>query len=147
PNPFGSSGVFQVPIGGGNAVQLASGGSPSLIAADSQNVYWADTISGDLARVPVNGGNAVTIASSANISAYFTQALVANGLYVYWLNGPTTSPDGGVVAGGAVMRVQATGGPTQTIALAQFPKSLAIDSTSVYWTDATAGTVMKVAKP
>jgi hypothetical protein len=42
------------------------------------------------------------------------------------------------------MKVAVGGGPASTLAHAGAPNNIAIDATSVYWTDERANTVMKV---
>ena len=65
-----------------------------------------------------------------------TNRLRIDDLNVYW-----TANDG------TVQSVPLAGGAVTTIATGLNPCGLALDSTTVYWTDIGAGTVSKVAKP
>jgi hypothetical protein len=54
-----------------------------------------------------------------------------------------SSVEGG--SSGYIKRVSANGGPVTTLASGQnLPQYLAIDTTSVYWTNSGAGTVMRL---
>jgi hypothetical protein len=73
---------------------IASGQtSPSGIAIDEANVYWANTGSsmgsGSIAKVAIAGGSVVTIASGLSGPV----SLAVDARYVYWVN----SADGSVM--------------------------------------------------
>jgi hypothetical protein len=66
------------------------------------------------------------------------QGMATDGSYVYWTN---YDPNG------SVMKAPVGGGTATTLAPAQNkPVFVAVDSTSVYWTNAGDGTVMKTGK-
>jgi hypothetical protein len=46
----------------------------------------------------------------------------------------------------AAVKISLSGGAPATLATGQTPADIATDSTTVYWTDSKAGTVMKLAK-
>jgi hypothetical protein len=73
--------IASVPIGGGPAATLATGGmSPSGLASDGASVYWADGVAGTISSVPVTGGH-VSVLASAQLSPGF---VVVDETSVYW---------------------------------------------------------------
>jgi len=68
-------GVYSVPIGGGNIVQLASAFQVSALATDGVNVYFAN---GSLQKVPVGGGTPTVLGSSG------AGAIVLDSMSVYY---------------------------------------------------------------
>ena len=76
-----------------NALRRAGHTSPSGIAIDEANVYWANTGSsmgsGSIAKVAIAGGSVVTIASGLSGPV----SLAVDAQYVYWVN----SADGSVM--------------------------------------------------
>ena len=121
---------------------FAQGGTyPGEVVANSTNVIW---MSGNtdpsnqmsaLVTKPRAGGATTTLA----------------GPFIYWPLGPIAADDASVyfefnpgVASGTLMKVDVTGAsPPKNLASAN-ATGLAVDSTSVYWTDAIAGNVMKL---
>jgi hypothetical protein len=136
--------VMMVGLEGGTPVTLASGGYPDGIALDSANVYWTDPLNATVMKASLFGGAPATVASGVQASnivvdsanAYWTVAGLVNGF----------GCSGEKVCGGSVMKVGLSGGMPVTLASGENPQNLAVDSTSVYWTDASAGTVMKTLK-
>jgi hypothetical protein len=73
--------------------------------------------------------------------------LAADDTSIYWTVPMTIEGWGKANIPGSIMKMPIAGGaPTTLFTGAQLPGGLALDSTSVYWTDTFAGTVMKVAK-
>jgi hypothetical protein len=56
--------IARVPVGGGNAVTLASGqGFAPAMAVDTTNVYWIDNPHQAVRTVPICGGAVTTLAT------------------------------------------------------------------------------------
>jgi hypothetical protein len=127
--------VLKVALDGGAPVTLASGQDhPWGIAVDAVNVYWTGN---GVMKAPLSGGPPVALDSTPGGSGI---AVDAN--YVYW-----ASP----VGTGTVMKVPINGGPSTVLASNQAnPTYVAIDATSVYWTNqgflSNDGSVMKTDK-
>jgi hypothetical protein len=125
--------VMSAPKAGGPATTLASGLNGNYaITVDNLYVYWAmqDTVM----EVPLAGGTPVTlIAMGGGTPPY--QAMAVDAVNVYWTSGQ------------GIARV-ALGGGARTVLATGFSGGygLALDDVSVYWTDNTAGKVLKVAK-
>jgi hypothetical protein len=147
--------------------------SPTSLAVDSTNVYWADNVGpyqGIIWKLPLAGGPATKLTSTAN----FPYHIAVYGGYVYFqasfslmrvptsgISNPvaitTTTALGGVAADASgVYWVDNTSGvyalPTGantpvTIASGQgAPEYVIVDATTIYWTNSSSGTVMAVAK-
>jgi hypothetical protein len=143
----GTSGVcdsvlFQAPVGGGTQITLAktNNGSSALIgygiSVDANNVYWAESSANTAAqtttwirKVPIGGGTAGTLVSSLPAA---TTNVVTDGTYVYY------------GSQSAIWKIPVGGGQPSIyvgIPTSQSVNKLAIDSTNIYWIDATAGIV------
>jgi hypothetical protein len=144
PYDAGAGSVVSAPLAGGEPTTIASAQSiPGSIAVDSTSVYWA-TATG-LMMSPRGGGPPVTVAPSRGSGD--ASLMAVSGRRAYWVDGPPADAcsfdDAGAVVGAActvsLMSVPLEGGAPTTLVSAPlstfYPTSLAVDGTSVYWTD------------
>jgi hypothetical protein len=124
---------------------LAAGSMPDTVAADSEaiaalvldssSVYWDSAVSGTVRRTPVGGGPVTTVATPA-----ISQAgpggpihLASNG-NLYWVTG-----------GSALLSVPSAGGAVNVVAPGlPNPADLVIDASNAYYSDTSAGNIMKL---
>jgi hypothetical protein len=123
--------VTKVAIAGGAPVTLVSqaGLEPTDIAVDSQNIYFIYRAASQILTVGLTGGVPARIASGP------ASALTADGTSLYWDNGR------------ALVKTSIVGSSQLTIAIISgMIGDIAVDSTSVYFTDVFNGLVIKAPK-
>jgi hypothetical protein len=130
--------VMRAPVDGGSPAVLAPApGTESVtgIAVDSTNVYWGNDRAGStLWRTPLDGGQTRAVFPGR------VQSIAVDATDVYW----TSRVEGTVTK---APKVPAVGDSTTTLVSGvQHPFGMALDDTSVYYTDCQAGLVMKVSK-
>ncbi len=122
-------------------VSLRWAGSVALpLALNDASAFWlysgpgyAD--GGSVMTVPKCGGAAATLASGQP----FLGSIAVDSENVYWTN--LSSQDHGTL-----MSVPVHGGAPVTLSAGGDPAGLALDATSIYWTDPFGGTVNKIPK-
>ena len=137
-----NGGLFQASLSTGTRVVLKPiSGDPHVnqIAPLQGYVYWstgdADVPSTSTAanssiyKIPIGGGTISPLASGLSV----TPALAADASGVYWDDGD-------------LKRFPAAGGAAVVLAASQNAGFIALDSQFIYWTNPSAGTVMKLAK-
>ena len=133
----GSNIVMQMALAGGNPITLAdSQQGPGSIALDGANVYWADANS--IRSTPIGGGAITTLLTQA--AGIGIGHLAVDGPYVYFVNSTSS-------VASSILRLTISSGGLTTVVSTGAPDAFALDSVNIYWTDPTAGTVNKAAKP
>lgn len=107
------------------------------IVVDAVNVYWVTYISqsGVVMKAPINGGNPVAIATGQNFPTAIAIDTSTNPSTIFWSAGDQT-----------IKRVSAAGGPITTMATGQTNcQGLAVNATTLFWTNVANDTVQKLA--
>ncbi len=127
---------------------LATGQSPTSVAADSTTVVWTDEGSdpgacrdGTLMATPLDGGAARVLASQRRCPV----AVATDGVYAYWVDGGPIGTEAGY---GSLSRVPLVGGPSVVLVDEQVhPNGLQLDGGFVYFTtegNGGGGTLVRV---
>jgi hypothetical protein len=159
---------MKVPIGGGASVVLAAGQrNCTRPVVDAASVYWGDQTGGTITKVPIGGGPPVLVTSSSlviDLAIAGSDIVFADGYTLAkapLAGGPATAI--GTAAGaplmgvavddasayftsyGTIWKAPLDGGEALALAANQGSASaIAVDDTSVYWTNGTAGQVLRL---
>ncbi len=112
-------------------------GGPADVAVDATSAYWTNQ-GGTVMKIAMGGG-APTVIATPGGSPY---DIAVNATTVCF-----TSDNYNVMSApsdGNVMSVPSDGGAAVVIASGSRPAGIAVDATSVHWTDYSSGTVMKL---
>ena len=130
---FGNSyGLYAIPIGGGPPVtKYVDGQSVSHIALSPSRVYWANS-NGDICSIHKSGGPILVHATKQ----FQPRDLKVDATSVYW--GTVDGMIAKAPLNGSAVTVLKPKTQLST------PFALAVDETSIYWTEYALGTVMKL---
>ena len=148
--------IWMVSADGGTPETLAVAATTNPIGeitADTTSVYWAQGVGEcQVMKTPLGGGTSSTL-GSFSCGALVVYAVAVDSTAVYWAMGADEetglSP---MPVSASIMKVPIGGGtPTEITELGPAIGEgafgmLAVDETSLYWTDSAAGTVNKLLK-
>lgn len=118
----GQGTVMRLPLAGGTPVALASGQQrPEGLEVRGGFAYWTDGTS--LKKAPVAGGAEITLASGQQ---YMGGVVAVDSAFAYWVVDQVEH---------AVRKVPIGGGAIVELVSGGYPLYLAVDGTSVYWTE------------
>jgi hypothetical protein len=126
--------IMRAPIDGGSSTMVVETDPPSALAivSDSTAVYFT-TGDGRLIEVPKSGGTSRVLLS--NIGDFVQTGLTSDGTNLY------------VAGSNGVVSMPAHGGPVVTlVANLDWPSGIAVDDSSVYVADQSAGVILKAPK-
>lgn len=132
-------GIWTAPIAGGEARRLATGNVfyPVALTADAGALHWANNgpgFNGDsVTTLELPNGSPKTVVTRKEHGA---NHLASDGQEVFWVNG----------GGRGVWARSLKTGALRTVVAQASGTGLTVDDANVYWTDTSAGAVMKAPK-
>jgi hypothetical protein len=137
---FGATdGLADVPIGSDSDTPKAVAGFMGVqcqsLVSDTDAVY-CDPFDGSVTRIATNGSTTALGMAVNETGTGLGGPLAIDDTYVYWVDYATV---------GTIMKAPKTGGTATIIARDTSPIAIAVDATSVYWSDM-AGQIKRLAK-
>jgi hypothetical protein len=130
----GAGTIMTYPKDGGALSTLVSlQPGPADLLIGNGNLYWTDLVGGTVMGVPLTNPNTITTYAKTQSFPLFAAVDSEN---IYWTN---------LVGTTGLARASLDGGAPFTLAHGN-PYQVAVDDTSVYWTDGMTGTLSKTAK-
>jgi hypothetical protein len=123
---FNRDTIMRMPFGG-VPVPIVSATGVGFFAIDGTSVYWTDGSGGRVMRTPLDGGPPVVLAAGQPGPG----EIAVNATDAYWLNNGVSQCG----VRGTIMKVALAGGTPEVIAELDLARVLALDATSVYWTN------------
>lgn len=130
--------IERLPLTGGTPVDMATAqGVLGGLTADTNNLYWASVGQAAIRSLSLaNGGAATNLVADQDT----VLSLRIHGGALYW-----SSDDLSAGSVGGVFSVPTAGGAPTVLATGQHGHTVAVDDKFVYWTDDTAGKILRVA--
>jgi hypothetical protein len=135
PNAYKDGSIKRVPIAGGAVDTLASAEyDPYGLVADANNIYWTSWGSGEVRRLAKNAalGTKPTVMATG-LSLSFAPQLAVDGTNLYF----TEDKGNRVIERLPINAVN--GAPAAVVTTTGYPYALAVDATSIYWSENTFG--------
>jgi hypothetical protein len=136
--------IQKVPLAGGAAAQVAAGGDKNgCVAVDGNGVYYVEV--DKIMRAALAGGGAGAMASGQHV----LRGPVAAGGYVYWITDVYGNVDAFNGKNAIVRLPTASAAPVEVVSaeVVGLPAALAVDATSVYYSDSTGAWSRALASP
>jgi sugar lactone lactonase YvrE len=137
--------IMKIPLSGGQPIKVVSGqNEPRFLLIDDGKLYWTTTGSGTVATTSVDGGEVKLLATGQDKP--FT--LDIDQSYVYWtVNLGGFVPLNGGPGEGSIARVPREGGAVTVLARGlNTPSVLTVKDSTIYWSEALAGTISMIPK-
>lgn len=133
---WGAKTVVRVPLAGGPAVTVATQqGLPDEITVDGTHVYWAGFV-GTVSRAPLAGGSPTLLTPSSFPHSPRGLAVDVNSLFVGTFDGSIWRATLDGRDWGTIRQPASGDGLTEMV----------MDGTHLYWADANAGRILRIAK-